>query len=415
MTVSLHAIEAWVGTNKIGIEDASITMDETWSPYVQGTLTTKLDLALLDSLDPRNATRINIIATQNYGVSDQLSSLTSTHTGFTIAHVTTAWTGKTIADISAWYFAPYNPEGSNKLDTLSSIFSGGTIAGMTTAWAGLIFSAISEKYYRSYPDGINNNYTRNFDLALRSRDIDIAENTMTLQFASDEALLQDYALVSTISYAPASTDLRTIIKQVLARIGDTLLPGSTTATVDATAAIWQPGQTAWDYIQPLVKNVGLRLYCDENRMWHLDNDTTVNAGLIELFSVGTIKTLTDNIDRNTDEWFDAVVIKYTYVNPAGATIVAYDTANEPNFKKVKFIEYNSAYTGPGAAQRILDRALTRGRQQSVTAVSNYAVTPTTACAVYMTGYPTLNNYVQSVTWNFPGDEMNIKTRQPVNS
>jgi hypothetical protein len=599
MTISLHEIEAWVGTQKVGVKEASITMDETWAPYVQGSLTTVLDMDLLDALDPRTGARLKVFATQEYGVSDKISSLTNTYNGQTISsltndfggtgsiaatnlctnpsfetntagwgaaeatiscdttqsysgvaslkavfsaiagngpshsksvtasqtYVAAAWVkgepgkklrirllaltaagsyigetssgditatgawqritvsrafgatsgqarihfenrtagphtffidavqleiGSTVSDyfdgstiqnddywfewsgtahastsykkitnrigeISAWYFAPFNQPGSNKLDTLSSIFSGGTIAGMTTAWAGLLFSAISEKYYRSYPDGLNNNYRRGFDLTVRSRELNLNDGTMTFQLASDEALLQDYALVQSVNYAPASLDLRTIVKEVLSKIGGGLVPGTDTAIVSSTAAIWPPGQTAWDYLQPLIKNVGLRLYCDEQRMWHLNTDTTILDGLVELFSVGTIKTTSEVIDRNAGEWFDAVVIKYTYVNDLGATVTAYDTANVEKFKKVKLIEYQSAYPGPGAAQRILNRAIARGRQQDVNAVSNYAVSPTTACTIYITGYPTLNNYIQAVTWNFPSDEMTIKTRQPVNN
>ena len=414
MTISLHQIEAWVGTQRLGVKEASITMDESWSPYVQGSVTIPLDMDMLEELDPRTGARLKIFASQEYGVSDDIESFSTTHAGQTLANLTTLWAGKAIGDFSEWYFAPYNPEGSNKLDTLSSIFTGGTIADITTAWAGLTFSDISEKYYRSYPDGINNNHERGFDLTVRSRKIDVADATMTFDVASDEALLQDFALVSAINYSPASLDLRTIVKEVLANIGDALVDGTETATVLADAAIWEPGQTAWDYLQPLTKNVGLRLYCDEKRMWHLISDTATADGLIELFSVGTIKSTAELIDRNTDEWFDAVVLKYTYVNSSGITVTEYDTAAEPNFQKVKLIEYQSAYPGAGAAQRILDRALARGKQQDVTAVSNYAVSPTTECTIYITGYPTINSYIQAVTWNFPSDEMTIKTRQPLN-
>lgn len=414
MTVSLHTIEAWVGTHKIGVEEASITMDETWSPYVQGSLTTKLDMDLLDALDPRTNARLKVYASQQYGISDDIASFSTAHAGQTLADLTTLWSGKTIEHFSEWYFAPYNPAGSNKLDTLSSIFTGETIADVSTEWAGLTFSDISEKYYRTYPDGINNNFERAFDLTIRSRDIDLNIGTMTFELASDEALLQDYALVANISYAPASLDLRTIVKEILARIGDSLIDGTETATVPSTAAIWEPGQTAWDYIQPLLKNVSLRLYCDEKRMWHLVSDTSITPGLVELFSVGTIKTSSEQTDRNNGEWFDAVVIKYSYVNDSGITVTEYDTAAEPNFKKVKLIEYESASPGPGAAQRILNRALSRGKQQNITAVSNYAVEPTIACSIFITGFPNLEEYIQSVTWNFPSDEMTIKTRQPLN-
>lgn len=415
MTVSLHSIEAWVGTQKIDVIDASITMDESWSPYVQGSLKTVLNTDLLDELDPRTGARIKVYLTQEYGTSDKLSSLTTTWAGKTVGDFSTTWAGKTLGDLSAWYFAPFNPPGSNKLDTFSAMFAGGTIADFTTEFIDYTFSDVSDRFYRSYPDGINDNFRRGFDLTIRSRDIDVAEGTMSFEIASDEALLLDYALVSTINYSPASLDLRIIVKDVLAMVGDALVPGATTATVLPDAAIWEPGQTAWDYLQALIKNAGLRLYCDERRNWFLVDDDMTHAGLVELWSVGTITSTSETIDRNNDEWFDAVVIKYSYVDTLGKTVVSYDTASVPNFKKVRLIEYQSAYPGPGAAQRILDRAIARGRQQDVTAVSNYAVQPSTACTIYITDFPKLENYVQAVTWNFPSDEMTVKTRQPVNN
>lgn len=415
MTISKHSIEAWVGTQKLGVISGDITMDESWAPYVQGSITIPLDMAILDAIDPRNGARIKVFISQEYGESDKLSVLTSTYTGQTIAKITTDYAGMTLADLSAWYFAPYNQPGSNKLDTLSSLFSGGTIATASTAWDGLILEDISEEFYRSYPDGINNNLERGLDLTVRARTLDIGESTITIQLASDEALMLDYAHVGVNNYAPASLDLRTIVKEVLSKIGDALVDGVVTSTVDAAAVIWQPGQTAWDYLNPLVKKAGLRLYCDEQRLWHLVTDTDTLPGLVELFSVGTIKSTAEVIDRNSGEWFDAVVIKYTYVNVSGQTVNTFDTAAVEGYSKVKFIEYQSPYPGAGAAQRILDRALARGTQQDVTAVSNYAVTPSTQCTIYITGFTPLENYIKSVTWNFPSDEMTIKTRQLITS
>jgi hypothetical protein len=148
-------------------------------------------------------------------------------------------------------------------------------------------------------------------------------------------------------------------------------------------------------------------------MWRLVDDTFTNDGLIELFSVGTITSTSERIDRNTDEWFDAVVCRYTYTDDLGATITAYDTAAMPNYKKVRLFEYQSAFPGAGAAAGLLERAIARGRMQDVTAVSNYAVQPSTACTIYVTDYPNLSRYVQAVTWSFPSDEMTVKTRQPV--
>ena len=599
MTVSRHNIEAWVGTQKIDIIDASITMDESWSPYVQASLSTVTDDALLDQLDPRTGNRIHIYISQEYGDSDKLSLLTTTYTGKKVSQLTTDWGGgespvllgtnlipnpsfesnttswvtsgtfsrvttesyvgsasassiftasgqstsirnlsispstsytasawvkgaagnivslrineRTAADasvgvtssgnvtltgswqrltvtramgataglawvyiqsgsagtitvyldavmleqaatagsyfdgnsgtgyswngtvnnstsshystpstvsgfiysISEYYFVPFNPSGSNKLARLSSLYAGQTIADLTLAWTGWYLHEISRLYFRSYPDGIYNNYQRGFDLGIRSRSISIADGTVSLELASDEALLQDYALVSSNNFSPASLQLRDIIKEVLAFINGYLVPGATDGLVDATAALWAPGQEAWDYLNALVQEKKLRLYCDERRNWHLVDDTFTQPGLAELWSVGTIKSADENISRDDGLWFDAVVIKYTWTDALGATIIAYDTASVENFTKVKLIERDTAFPGAGAAQSILDRAISRGRQLNVTTVSNYAVEPSMACDIYILGTPTENMYVKAISWNYPSDEMNITTRLPV--
>lgn len=413
MTISAHTIEAWVGETQLGVIDASITLDETWSPYCQASITIPLDKSLFGSIDPRTGARVRIYVNQSYGVSDKLSALTATYSGQQISDITAVWTGQTIGDLSAWYFAPYNASGSNTFATLSSLYGGGTIGDLTTAWSGLYFWEVSELYSRSYPSGIYNNYRRGFDLTVRSRRVDINNDTISLQLASDEALLQDYALVQNINFSPATTDLRTIIEGVLARIGDGLAAGTTTHTVSTDASIWPPGQNAWDYLQPMLQEGGLRLFCDERRNWFLVEDTFVQPGLVELFGNETITAASEDIERDNDDWFDAVVLKYTWVNPSGVTVISYDTASTVGFQKVKTFEYDTLYPGAGAAQRILDRALSRGIKKDVSSVSNYRVTPSTACTIYITGYPTENGLVRSVSWNFPGDVMTVNTRQPV--
>lgn len=415
MTVSAHNIEAWIGTIQLGVIEANITLDETWNPYCQASITIPLNKDLIDVLDPRAGARIKLYVSQSYGVSDKLSSLTATYGGGTIADITAVWSGETIGDISAWYFAPYNASGSNTFATLSSLYGGQTIGDITDDWTGLYFWEVSELYSRSYPSGIFNNYRRGFDLTVRTRTVSIDNATITLELASDEALLQDYALVQDINFSPATTDLRTIINGVLARIDEGLVAGATTATVDADATIWAPGQTAWDYLTSMTAQAGLRLFCDERRRWLLVEDTYTTDGLVELFSNETITGADEVISRDNEDWYDSVVIKYTWTNELGETIVNYDTAAVPGYQKTKLIEIESLYPGAGAAQRVLDRAISRGRQKDVTAVGNYRVTPSTACTIFITGYPTEEGYIRAVTWSLPGDEMSVTTRQPVNN
>lgn len=368
MTISLHSIEAYLGTTAVPVIDANITLDEGWAPYVQASITTPFDADLIDALDPRNTVRIKIYAQQSYGVSELLSVLSTTFGGGTIGTVTAAWTGDTLADISEAYFAPYNAS------------------------------------------GVNYNHRRSFDLTLRSRTIDAANSTMTLSLSSDEALLQDYALVDTLPYVPTFFNVRQITSYVLNLIGSVLTDGVADGTVEPDAAIWNPGQTAWDYLQPLVQSVGLRLYADEKRRWYLIPDLTTNPGLIELEATDTIKGASDSISRDDDIWFDAVVITYTWTNDLGETVINYDIAASDPFTKVVHFEYDTAYPGSGAAQAILDRANGRGRLNDVQAVSDYRVTPSTACNITLIDLPLQSGYVSAVTWSYPSDDMTVKTR-----
>jgi hypothetical protein len=369
VTISLHTIEALVGDTVIPVKDASITIDEGWSPYVQGRFTAPLQASLLASLDPRNKARVKFYVNQKYGLSEKLSVLSATFGGGTIATVTAAWTGDTLADISAAYFTPYNVS------------------------------------------GVNYNYRRGFDLTLRSRTINIRANEMSFEVSSDEALLQDYALVSELPYTPTFFNVRSIVQYVLLQIGAVLQPGIIDGTVEPDAAIWEPGQTAWDYVTPLLSATGLRLYNDEKRRWYLIDDTYTVPGTVELEATGTITEATDTISRDDNEWYDAVVITYTFVNDLGETIKAYDTASVEGYSKVLHLEYESAFPGAGAAQRILDRAITRGRVNGVEAVSDYRVTPAQAYTLELTGFPIQDGYISAVQWDYPANEMTITTRE----
>lgn len=370
MTISLHTLEAWVGDIQLGVIRGSITADEGWAPYIQATIETPLDYSLLATLDPRSKSRIKLYQTQSYGISEHLSVLSATFGGGTIATVTAAWTGDTLADISEAYFAPYNQS------------------------------------------GVNYNYRKGYDLALRSRTINVENSTMTFDMATNEALLQDYALVNTIAYTPTFFNIRSITAYVLNLIGQNLQPGTTDGTVDPDSAIWLPGQSAWDYLEPLVQSLGFRLFCDEKGNWYLVQDSFTNPGTFALDATKTITSATDNISRDSNLWFDAVVVTYEWVDGSGATQLNYDIASVEGFSKVLNVTYQTAYPGPGAAARILSRTQEHGRVDDIQAVSDYRIEPSTACTIALPGFTTLAAYISAVTWNHPDDEMTIKTRTP---
>lgn len=79
--------------------------------------------------------------------------------------------------------------------------------------------------------------TREFDLGLRSRRIDHGAKTVTLDLASDEALLMDYRPLTMVEgIREYDLSVRDMCSWMLARIGATLEPG--TADADVSAA-WE--------------------------------------------------------------------------------------------------------------------------------------------------------------------------------
>lgn len=411
MTISLHAIEGWVGTQRLAIKTATIALDEGWAPYAQATLELPLDMSLLAELDPRTTPRLKLYVSQRFGVSDPLTYLSTRFVGKKVRDATTAWSGSSLGAVSAYHFAPYNLSGSTRLATFSALYGGQALAAFSTAYSGQFLSVISSQYFTAYPSLINSNNGRRFDLTLRTRSIDIAGATMTLSLSSNEALLQDLALVSVLPFVPGILDLRLIVQGILARIGDYLNAGTVTATIPADSATWLPGQSAWDYLQPLIQAAGLRLYCDEKRNWHLVDATYIAPGSVELRSVATITAAADTISRDENLWYDAVVITYSWINDLGETVIDYDVASVDGFTKVYALEYNTAYPGPGAAAAVLARALTRGRLTEITAVSSYQVTPAQAATITLDGFPTQDAFVSAVSWSYPEDEMTVSTRQ----
>lgn len=368
MTVSRHDITATIGGNDIPIIDAAITLDESWAPYAQASITAPLlEDAISDLLDPRVSPHVSITVTKSYGLADKLS-------------------------------------------TLSSQYGTEDISALTAVWDGLTVRDFSNDYYREYnPFGLRSAETRTFSLAVRERTINYLNAEMSLTLSSDEGLLQDFALVTNTNYTSPSTSVRTITQYVLDLIGADLETGTADATIPADAAVWEPGVSAWDFLEPLVQAGSLRLFCDEKRKWYLVEDNYNVTGSVNLSYLETLTEATDKISRDNVEWYDAVVIKYEYVDDTGATIVNYDSAGAPG-TKVLTLTYNSAYPGPGAALRVLQRAEGRGRVNSISAVSDYTVTPGVSCSLTMPNTDTQIGNVAAVNWSLPGDQMNITTR-----
>ena len=394
--ISKHTIEAAIPLPEdsvpLNVLDAEVTLDESWSPYAQARLTCAIPpLGSLDDIDPRLGRRVRIRLQQTFGESEPISVLT------------TAWSWPGLYP-GPDLFMPFYPEPAAGVRF--------KLADLTTVLADTFLNGLSATYGQPYNAfGTRASTRRSLDLVLRSREVDHATGTMRLAAASDEALLQDYGLVATTATSAGSSSVRAICAWVLAKVGLVLYPGSADGTV--TDSTWSPGQNAWDYLRPLVDAVGLRLWCDDRRNFYLTEPIDGTAGGLSI-SAKYATTATDALDRERD-WYDAVVITYRWRDAAGNDQTAYDTAAVAGYSKVLALTYDRPYPGPGAAAAMLSRVSGRGRQQTLGAVNDYSVAPGMALTITLPNAPIQTGLLAAVTWQVPGDEMRLTTRDLIDT
>ncbi|WP_067197174.1 hypothetical protein [Microbacterium sp. XT11] len=174
---------------------------------------------------------------------------------------------------------------------------------------------------------------------------------------------------------------------------------------------WNPGQSLWDFLTPLVESSGLRLWCDESRLWRLSGPGDV----LDVPSIsaqsgdnGNMLDGTDELSRDGDEWADGVVIHHRWTDGTGKTREAYDIAGTSG--KVLTVERDSAYPGPGAAAYTLQRIRGRGRTQTLQLLKNTGARPNALTYSTTPGSPTLYGRATAVTLDLQSGVVDVTTR-----
>lgn len=179
---------------------------------------------------------------------------------------------------------------------------------------------------------------------------------------------------------------------------------------DPNAIVLFPGEAYWDYVQPLFEQAGLRLFCDEARVWRLVNASGYSVpGEVRLTDAVNITRASDTIARIPGTYFDSVVVAYKGSDP-----VRYDSAGGGG-TITKLVEWDSPFPGMGAAKSILSRSAGRGRTLDLAALSDLTVTPGVSVVVSLPDpTPIQSGVVSSVTWTFSAEggtgEMELGTR-----
>lgn len=254
--------------------------------------------------------------------------------------------------------------------------------------------------------------SRTLDLVLRQRTADAESGELTLTAYSDEAVLIDNALLAKTSKDWGTTSARALTAAVLNYWGFTLAAGSLDFTIDAAAAQQAPGQSYWDFLDGTLQAGGARLWCDERRVWRLEDKNTVQAGQLSLSYLDTMTGLSDAIG-NDENFMDSLVVRYSYTDAGGNQQTAYDyAASSSTPVRSGMVEFSTRPAVAGAARRLLRRMKGRGRSLDQEAVSRFDPVPGQSfTATLPDGAPVQSGLLQSVQWDTPADRMSVTTRE----
>ena len=174
---------------------------------------------------------------------------------------------------------------------------------------------------------------------------------------------------------------------------------------------WKAGVNAFAFLAPLFQAAGLRLVCDEARVWTLRAEDYQAPGSLALRAGVNIVDADDQISRDENVWYDAAVVVYTWIGTDGRTLTALDSyALTPTPSRVVKLERSSPYPGPGLAAYTVRRAQQRGRAVTVTVPADWTARAEAPVQIVLGGAPTQIGTVTAVTFDLGEATMTVTSR-----
>ena len=171
---------------------------------------------------------------------------------------------------------------------------------------------------------------------------------------------------------------------------------------------WDPGVSGWDFLTAIAASVGLRLFCDEQRVWRLIEPAAYSVPGVIAVTVANATEGTDTVGRNDPTVYcTGVVARYRWKDSSGNQREQLDTAGVPG--QVLVWDFPRPYPGPGAAAAMLARRVGAGRVQDVTALANWDATPGMAAHVSLPSTIAQVGALTSVSWTLTDGLMRVGT------
>ncbi|NYE20509.1 hypothetical protein [Microbacterium immunditiarum] len=175
------------------------------------------------------------------------------------------------------------------------------------------------------------------------------------------------------------------------------------------ALVWRAGDSALDFLHPLVQAAGLRLVCDGERRWTLRGENYSAPGTLSVREGVNMIEGEDVIDLDRGLWCDAQATIYRDPARVLPDQVDYYELNSPP-TVVNRVVVDAAYVGPGRSEYAVRRAQGRGREVTVTLVADWRTHAEQPARFTLEGAPVQLGRTSRVAFDLATDRMDVASR-----
>lgn len=174
--------------------------------------------------------------------------------------------------------------------------------------------------------------------------------------------------------------------------------------------VWRAGVSALEFLMPIVQAFGLRLVCDEHRVWTLRDENYRAPGALSVRYGINMVDGDDTLDRDGG-WFDAAVVRHRWRDQNNVEQERTEAfALHTPYTRCVLFERTTPYPGPGFAEYAVRRAQGRGRDVSVTRVPDWSEQPEQLATLILDGAPIQIGITQAVTFDLGNTLVTVTSR-----
>jgi hypothetical protein len=273
-------------------------------------------------------------------------------------------------------------------------------------------------------------------LILTDRQVDRPNNTMRLTAESEERILMEDGVGQVgMAFGPeaeAHTAIQRLIRRAVpeAVFQDAGVRGYGWVSAEEPFIV-APGDDALQAVLEIGDRAGDRWVYNDGSVWRVRERPELAETAKAHLSVGeTGNILSSQAGLSREDWYNAVLVRHEWTTEDevdGKTVRTDRSAEgwatiktgpfdirDVGMKTFKVVRNYAGdqNTAERAAESLLKRTVTRGRSMDIEAVSDETLRPGDTVTIQLPTGPLETHLVSSITFNRPGQAMNISTRVP---